>query len=159
MKKSVLFPPGFTHGLPTDEGTYVLLTYEHGGYELHVREIQNVPLDQADELGVHPGLCVIHDFEEWCYWEIDDYGIVGYIKLDGVSAFDLWTHQGPLETDDLQLTDRTIDAYLARMRKHLESMVFEHGDIDLERLPAGLRVGIDDVEPVAPRSKIKKEKR
>lgn len=155
MKKGVLFPPGFSHGLPTDEGTYVLLTYEHGGYELHVREIQNVPLDQAEELGVHPGLCVIHYFEEWCYWEIDDYGIVGYMKLDGVSAFDLWTHQGPLETDDLQLTDRTIDAYLARMRKQLESMVFKHGDIDLERLPAGLRVGIDDVEPVAPRTKNK----
>lgn len=100
MKKGVLFPPGFSHGLPTDEGTYVLLTYEHGGYELHVREIQNVTPALAKELGVKPGLCVTHDFDDFCAWEIDDYNIVGYMKLEGVSAFDLWTHQGPLETDD-----------------------------------------------------------
>ena len=145
MKNSALFPPGFSRGIPTEEGTYVLLTNERGGYELHVREIQNVPIGQAGQLGVNPGLCVIDDFEAFCYWAVEDCNIVGYMKLEGVSAFELWNHQGPLETDDLQLTDQAIDDYLAKMRKHLEGIVFERGSIDLEKLPAGLRA--DGLEP------------
>lgn len=143
------FPPGFTRGLPTHEGTFVLLTYESGTYELHVREIQEVPSGKsADLLNVKPGLCVINDFESFDYWEVDDYGIVGYMELEGVSAFDLWCCRKKIGTDDLRLTDRAIELYLSDLRNKLESIVFENGFIDLRKLPAGFQVGFGDVEKV-----------
>lgn len=148
-KQTAPFPPGFTRGLPTHEGTFVLLTYESGTYELHVREIQEVPSGKsADLLGVKPGLCVINDFECFEYFEVDDYGIVGYMELEGVSAFELWSHRGPLEKDDLRLTDRAIEVYLSDLRNKLKSIVFENGGIDLRKLPAGFRVGNGDFEKV-----------
>lgn len=146
-KQTAPFPPGFTRGLPTHEGTFVLLTYESGTYELHVREIQEVPSGKsADLLNVRPGLCVINDFECFEYWEVDDYGIVGYMELEGVSAFELWSHRGMLGKDDLRLTDRAIEVYLAGLRAKLKAVVFEGGVIDLNKLPYGFRVGPLDVE-------------
>lgn len=142
------FPPGFTRGLPTHEGTFVLLTYERGSYELHVREINEVPKDSADQIGVKPGLCVLNDFECFEYMNVEDWGIVGYMELEGVSAFELWNCRKTIGTDDLRLTDRAIEVYLSDLRNKLKSIVFENGGIDLRKLPAGFRVGYGDFEKV-----------
>lgn len=37
--------------------------------------------------------------EEFWYAEPEYFGVVGYMKLEGVSAFDLWSHIGKLEDE------------------------------------------------------------
>lgn len=97
MTSNIPFPLGFTPGLPTHGGTYVLLTVDLGFYGLHVREIHEVPKDTAEMLGVKPGLCVINDFECFEYMNVEDWSIIGFMELEGVSAFDLWMHRGKLK--------------------------------------------------------------
>lgn len=149
MTTSTMFPPGFTRGAPSNKGTYVLLCEDCIGYSLVVREIQDVQDAQAAAIGVRPGLCAFEDLETCELVELDTLGVVGHMELEGVSAVDLWFHDGPIEGDDLQLTDQVIDRYLDNLRKRLKTLVFKNGVIDLDLLPHGLRIGVNDVVPVS----------
>lgn len=98
MKNKTHWPSGFTRGVPTEEGTYVLLCREGGTYDMIVREIHILDKETAEELDTTPGPNVL-TLEEYWYADPQFFGVVGHMKLEGVSAFDLWNHIGKLEDE------------------------------------------------------------
>lgn len=98
MKNNVYWPRGFTRGVPKEEGTFVLLCRDGGSYDLLVREIHILDKETAERCDTTPGPNVL-TLEEFWYAEPEFYGVVGYMKLEGVSAFDLWQHIGELEDE------------------------------------------------------------
>lgn len=98
MKNKIYWPRGFTRGVPKEEGTYVLLCREGGTYELVVREVHILNEETAKELDTIPGPNIL-TLEEFWYEEPEFFGVIGYMKLEGVSAFDLWQCIGELEDE------------------------------------------------------------
>lgn len=98
MKNKVYWPRGFTRGTPKEKGTYVLLCREGGTYELMVREVHILNEETAKKLDTIPGPNIL-TLEEFWYEEPEFFGVVGYMKLEGVSAFDLWQCIGELEDE------------------------------------------------------------
>ena len=98
MKPKVYWPRGFTRGVPKEEGTYVLLCRDGGSYELLVREVHILDKETAEQCDTTPGPNVM-TLEEFWYAEPEYFGVVGFMKLEGVSAFDLWSHIGKLEDE------------------------------------------------------------
>lgn len=113
MKKKTYWPRGFTRGVPKEEGTYVLLCRDGGSHELVVKEIHILDKETAEQCDTTPGPNVL-TLEEYWYAEPEFYGVVGYMKLEGVSAFDLWQHIGKLEDEPPPL-DNHPDAVTARL--------------------------------------------
>lgn len=98
MKNKTYWPRGFTRGVPREEGTYVLLCRDGGSYELVVKEIHILDKETAEQCDTTPGPNVL-TLEEFWYAEPEFYGVVGFMKLEGISAFDLWQHIGKLEDE------------------------------------------------------------
>lgn len=99
MKNKIYWPRGFTRGTPKEEGTYVLLCrYADGTYDLLVREVHILDKETAEQCDAKPGLNIL-TLEEFWYAEPEYFGVVGHMKLEGVSAFDLWNHIGKLEDE------------------------------------------------------------
>lgn len=97
MLEKVRFPKGFTRGAPTEPGCYVLIIRDGASYVLEVHDVGYVSEEHCGDLDVKPGFVMYHQ-EDFFYAEnLEERGVVGYKKLDGVSAFDLWTHRGELE--------------------------------------------------------------
>lgn len=98
MRNKTFWPRGFTRGVPTEEGTYVLLCRYDGTYDLLVREIHILDKETAEQCDTTPGPNIL-TLDDFWYAEPEYFGIVGFMKIEGVSAFDLWQHIGKLEDE------------------------------------------------------------
>lgn len=87
------FPQGFTKGIPEKPGCYVLITDSlDGTCDIIVADVIRLDEKHVNGLGdtYEPGLYVSPCPEDCSMYEIDDYDIVAYMELKGVSAFDIF---------------------------------------------------------------------
>ena len=94
LDKPLFLPKGFTRGIPTEEGCYVMIARDGASYEMYVRDLVTIREKEAPAFDVRPGLCIAN--LEGYFEEPDLAGVVAYMKLECASAWDLYVYRGEL---------------------------------------------------------------
>ncbi len=89
------WPEAFTRGLPEEEGCYVCIVYDsdYQQYGLKILDIEEYGPLYAEAMGEEPGLFV-DEYLEGGPVPIASFGIVGYLKLNGIGVLKTWQCKG-----------------------------------------------------------------
>lgn len=87
------WPKQFKRGIPKEEGCYVCIVYDNQQYGLKLLDVEEYGLLYAEAFGEKPGLFV-DEYLEGDPVPVADFGIVGYLKLDGIGVLKTWQCDG-----------------------------------------------------------------